>query len=162
MASTFSTSMRRGRTAIAAAVVVAGLAVAGSAPARAAASTTAPAPRACVPGKIVDFCRAVPPGHGCHLANGVYTTIDGPGASLTVLYSINNRGRIIGAYVDAAGKSQHFLLHKGAGGPFTPIDYPAPPSPSPSTSTTATRWWAATSTPPASRRGLCWKTASTP
>jgi hypothetical protein len=45
MASTLNPSIRRVRTAIAAAVVVAGLAVAGSAPARAAASTTAPAPR---------------------------------------------------------------------------------------------------------------------
>jgi len=29
-----------------------------------------------VPGKILDFCRAVPPGHGFRLANGVYETID--------------------------------------------------------------------------------------
>jgi hypothetical protein len=93
----------------------------GSAPARAAASMTAPAARACVPGKIVDFCRAVPPGHGFRLANGAFTTIDGPGASLTVPYRSNNRGQVVGAYVDAAGKSQHFQLDKGG---FTPIDYP--------------------------------------
>jgi hypothetical protein len=124
MASILNPSIRRGRAAIAAAVVVAGLAVAGSVPARAAASTTAPTARSCVPGKIVDFCRPVPPGHGFRLASGVFTTIDGPGASLTVPYRSNNRGRIIGAYVDTAGKSQPFLLDMGAGGPFTPIDYP--------------------------------------
>jgi hypothetical protein len=123
MASTFSTSMRRGRTAIAAAVVVAGLAVAGSAPARAAASTTAPAPRACVPGKIVDFCRAVPPGHGFRLANGVYTTIDGPGASLTVPYRSNNRGQVVGAYVvpdgSPAGRTHGSWRTRARCGPST-------------------------------------------
>src|SRR4029453_8747496 len=125
MASTLNASIRRVGTAIAAAVVVAGLAVAGSAPAPAAASTTAPAPRACVPGKIVDFCRAVPPGHGFRLANGVFTTIDGPGASVTVPYRSNNRGQIVGGYVNAAGKSQHFLLD---GGVYTKIDTSAFPS----------------------------------
>jgi len=116
MASIVSTSIRRGKAAIAAAVVVAGLAVAGSVPARAAAMT-APAARACVPGTIVDFCRAVPPGHGFRLANGNYETIDGPGASLTVPYRSNNRGQVVGAYIEPdgtpAGRTHGFLLDKG-------------------------------------------------
>jgi hypothetical protein len=117
MASTLNPSIRRLRAAFAAAVVVAGLAVAGSVPARAAASTTAPTPRACVPGKIVDFCRAVPPGPGFRLANGVFTTIDGPGASLTVPYRSNNRGQVVGAYVVAdgtpGGRTHGFVLDNG-------------------------------------------------
>jgi hypothetical protein len=121
MASIFNTNIRRGRVAIAAAVVVAGFAVAGSVPAQAAASMTAPAARACVPGKIVDFCRAVPPADGFRLDKGTYETIAFPGASLTVPYRSNNRGQVVGAYQDAGGTVQHFLLDKGV---FTPIDYP--------------------------------------
>jgi hypothetical protein len=78
MASILNTNIRRGRVAIAAAVVAAGLAVAGSVPARAAALMTAPAARACVPGKIVDFCRAVPPADGFRLDKGTYETIAFP------------------------------------------------------------------------------------
>jgi hypothetical protein len=121
MASIFNTNIRRGRVAIAAAVVVAGFAVAGSVPAQAAASMTAPAARACVPGKIVDFCRAVPPADGFRLDKGTYETIAFPGASLTVPYRSNNRGQVVGGYQDAGGTVQHFLLDKGV---FTPIDYP--------------------------------------
>jgi uncharacterized membrane protein len=51
----------------------------------------------------------------------VARNVDFPGSTETVLIAINNRGRIVGGYVDAAGKSQHFLLDKGD---FTPIDYP--------------------------------------
>lgn len=97
MASIGSTSiLRRGRATLAAAVVVVGLAVGGSAPALAAAPMTTSTARACVPGKILDFCRAVPPGHGFRLANGIYRTIDAPGASLTVPYRSNNRGQVVG------------------------------------------------------------------
>jgi hypothetical protein len=77
---------------ILAAVVVAGLAMGGSA------TAAESPPRACVPGKIVDFCRPVPPGHGFRLADGRYQTIDGPGASLTVPYHHNNRGQIVGIH----------------------------------------------------------------
>jgi hypothetical protein len=69
---------------------------------------TASATRACGPGKIEDFCRAVPP-HGFRLANGVFTTIDGPGASLTVPYRSNNRGRIVGGYFDLDEKVRGLL-----------------------------------------------------
>ena len=125
MASIFNTSIRRGRAAIAAAVVAAGLTVAGSVPARAAASTTAPAARACVPGKIVDFCRAVPPADGFRLDKGTYETIAFPGASLTVPFDINDRDQVVGSYLDAAGKPQGFRLDDGV---YTIIDTSAYPS----------------------------------
>jgi hypothetical protein len=112
MASIFNTNIRRGRVAIAAAVVVAGFAVAGSVPAQAAASMTAPAARACVPGKIVDFCRAVPPADGFRLDKGTYETFAFPGASLTVPYRSNNRGQVVGAYQDAGGTTHGLLLDK--------------------------------------------------
>ena len=38
-----------------------------------------------------------------------------------MLYSVNNRGRIVGGYVDASGNIQQFLLDNGV---YTPIDYP--------------------------------------
>jgi hypothetical protein len=117
MASIGSTSIRRGRAAIAAAVVAAGLAVAGVVPALAAAPMTASTARACVPGKILDFCRPVPPAHGFRLANGAYETIDAPGASLTVPYRSNNRGQVVGAYVvpdgTPGGRTHGFVFDKG-------------------------------------------------
>jgi hypothetical protein len=123
MASIGSTSiLRRGKAAFAAAVVVAGLAVGGSAPALAAAPMTTSTARACVPGKILDFCRAVPPGHGFRLANGVYETIDVPGASLTVPYRSNNRGQVVGGYLDAGGKVRGLL--GDTKGTFTTFDDP--------------------------------------
>jgi hypothetical protein len=122
MASILNTSIRGGRAAIATAVLVAGLAVAGTVPARAAAMT-APAARACVPGKILDFCRAVPPGHGFRLANGAFTTIDAPGASLTVPYRSNNRGQVVGAYVvpdgTPGGRTHGFLWTRASSGRST-------------------------------------------
>jgi hypothetical protein len=51
----------------------------------------------------------------------VARNVDFPGSKETVLFSINNRGRIVGGYQDAGGTVQHFLLDKGV---FTPIDYP--------------------------------------
>jgi hypothetical protein len=57
----------------------------------------------CVPGRIVDFCSDVPPAQGFLFDNGVYTTIDAPGASTTIPFGINNRGQIVGTYVDAGG-----------------------------------------------------------
>jgi len=119
MASIGSTRIGRLRATVAAAVVVAGLTVGGSAPA------LASPPRACVPGKIVDFCRPVPPGHGFRLDDGVYQTIDGPGASLTVPFDINDRGQVVGSYLDAAGKPQGFRLDDGV---YTVIDTSAFPS----------------------------------
>ncbi len=50
-----------------------------------------------------------------------YTTIDVPGATLTSASRINNRGQIVGGYVDADGNGHGFLLDKGV---FTTIDVP--------------------------------------
>jgi hypothetical protein len=109
--------------AIAAAVVAAGLAVAGSVPARAAAWMPAPAARACVPGKIVDFCRAVPPADGFRLDKGTYETIAFPGASLTVPYRSDNRGQVVGAYIvpdgSPGGRTHGFVYQRAASGPST-------------------------------------------
>ena len=66
-----------------------------------------------------------PPGHGFRLANGIYQTIDGPGASLTVPFDINDRGQVVGSYLDAAGKPQGFRLDDGV---YTVIDTSAFPS----------------------------------
>lgn len=64
-----TSARRRGSTVIAAAVVLAALAVTGWAPAGAAAPQS-PA-GSCVPGKLVDFCRAAPPADGFRLDKGV-------------------------------------------------------------------------------------------
>jgi hypothetical protein len=83
----------------------------------------------CTPGTIVDFCSDIPPGHGfVREKKGVFTTIDVPGASLTVVWDINNRGQMVGPYVDAQGPTSGgfthgFLLDDGV---FTTIDFPGP------------------------------------
>jgi hypothetical protein len=51
------------------------------------------------------------------LANGNYETIDGPGASLTVPYRSNNRGQVVGGYLDSGGKIRGLL--RDAKGAFT-------------------------------------------
>lgn len=89
-----TSARRRGSTVIAAAVVLAALAVTGWAPAGAAAPQS-PA-GSCVPGKLVDFCRAAPPADGFRLDKGAYETIAFPGASLTVPYRSNDRGQVVG------------------------------------------------------------------
>jgi hypothetical protein len=53
----------------------------------------------CVPGQIVGLLRCRSPRSWFRLANGVFTAIDGPGASLTVAYRSNNLGQAVGAYV---------------------------------------------------------------
>jgi hypothetical protein len=61
--------------------------------------------------------------HGVLLSRkGEFTTFDAPGAAgETALFDLNNRGQIIGGFVDAAGTVTHFLLKKGA---LTPIEFP--------------------------------------
>lgn len=54
-------------------------------------------------------------------ATFTYTTIDVPGAVLTVAQGINARGDIVGFYNDAARRRHGFLLRDGE---FTTIDYP--------------------------------------
>jgi probable HAF family extracellular repeat protein len=61
-------------------------------------------------------------GHGFLLDKGVFTTIDHPDAvAETGATSINNRGQIVGGYIDAEGTTRGFLLDKGV---FTTIDHP--------------------------------------
>ena len=54
------------------------------------------------------------------LAQGTYTQIDVPGASVTEATGINKAGEIVGTYVDVAG-GHGFLLRNGS---FITIDYP--------------------------------------
>jgi uncharacterized membrane protein len=56
-----------------------------------------------------------------HGDGGQFTTIDVPNAILTVAYSINSRGDIVGNYVDSADNSRGFLLRQGN---YTIIDVP--------------------------------------
>ena len=61
-------------------------------------------------------------GHGFVADNGVFTTIDAPGAGLyTVAFGIDERGRTVGGYVDDRGRLHGFLKDKEA---FTVIDFP--------------------------------------
>ncbi len=62
-------------------------------------------------------------GNGFLLDNGVFTTIDHPDAGPeTAAVGINNRGQIVGGYVDAGGIAHGFLLDKK--GDFTTINAP--------------------------------------
>ena len=54
-------------------------------------------------------------------AVGVYTTLDVPGALLTVAEGINDPGQIGGLYVDADGNQHGFVLSNGV---YTTIDVP--------------------------------------
>jgi uncharacterized membrane protein len=49
--------------------------------------------------------------HGFVLSKGVFKTVDfeEPGASETEIRSINAKGEIVGAYLDADGKQHGFL-----------------------------------------------------
>jgi len=58
--------------------------------------------------------------HGFMLTNGVFTSIDVPGATRTDVTWINDLGVIVGSYI-AKGKSNAYVL---SGGVFTTIDYP--------------------------------------
>jgi probable HAF family extracellular repeat protein len=77
------------------------------------------------PGKVVgdyvDNTTPNPVRHGFLLSQGVYTTLDPPGTSLTVAEGINNAGVIVGFYLDAAGKEHGFVL---SGGVYTTVDIP--------------------------------------
>jgi hypothetical protein len=130
MVSLDHTRVRRNRiAAIAAAAVGTALALASAVPMWAQAPPTPSTAGECTPGQIVDFCRDVPPGHGfLRDKKGVFTTIDVPGASLTVVFDSNNRGQMVGAYIDAGGPTpggftHGFLFDAGA---FTTIDVPGP------------------------------------
>ena len=48
--------------------------------------------------------------HGFLLSNGAFTTIDVPGATLTVATGINSGGDIVGDYFDSSGNRHAYLL----------------------------------------------------
>lgn len=61
-------------------------------------------------------------GHrGFLLSDGQFTSIDFPGASLTLAWKINSRGDITGTYIDASGIIHGFLWSAGA---FSSMDFP--------------------------------------
>jgi uncharacterized membrane protein len=62
------------------------------------------------------------PNHGFVDTNGVFTTIDAPGATFgTAPLGINDRGQIIGTFVDSSRHSHEFLDTNGV---FTTIEVP--------------------------------------
>jgi probable HAF family extracellular repeat protein len=93
------------------------------------ATAQAPPDPACPPRIIVDFCNDVRPGRGFLLKKGRFTTLEFPGALLTVVWDIDNRGRMVGTYVDAQGPTQGGFTHGlviDADGVFTTVDVPGP------------------------------------
>jgi probable HAF family extracellular repeat protein len=60
-----------------------------------------------------------------HDPHGV-TTLDVPGAVLTVALDINDRGQVVGGYIDAAGRQHGFVYDNGR---HTTIDAPRPLDP---------------------------------
>jgi probable HAF family extracellular repeat protein len=65
---------------------------------------------------------------GFLLGSGAYATFAFPRARFTVPYGLNNRGQIVGAATtenpNVATAAQGFILAKGIGGRFTPLDRP--------------------------------------
>jgi probable HAF family extracellular repeat protein len=72
-------------------------------------------------GEIVGAYSGTPsnPGNGFLLADGVFTTIDVPGAPTTQANGINDAGQIVGTYYDSSGVAHGFLY---SGGVFMTID----------------------------------------
>jgi hypothetical protein len=73
--------------------------------------------------------------HGFCWERGRFATIDMPGAPLTSLIDINNRGQIVGftltgVPVEQLRGARGFVLRRGVNGRFTPIDVPGAPTPS--------------------------------
>jgi predicted transcriptional regulator len=63
----------------------------------------------------------VVPGHGFVLSNGVYATIDFPGADYTEAIDVNDAGDIVGSYNFSDGNSHGFVLSRGV---YTTLDVP--------------------------------------
>ena len=61
--------------------------------------------------QIVGYSYGYPDGmhHAFLMTEGVFTTFDVPGATMTEAYGINNAGEIVGTYVDAGGIQHGFL-----------------------------------------------------
>jgi hypothetical protein len=70
--------------------------------------------------------------HGFLMDKGRYTTFDAPDVPFTAPVGINDRGRISGftltpTEADPVAGFRGFVLRRGAGGRFTPIDFPGAP-----------------------------------
>lgn len=63
-----------------------------------------------------------PPQHGFLLHNGVFTSIDYPGAAQTIAYGISTAGEIVGEYGPDDYINTHGFLYSN--GQFTTFDYP--------------------------------------
>ena len=75
--------------------------------------------------EIVGAYRTVPPRHVLEIKNGQYIPLASNtilGTDLSEAFKINDRGDVVGAYVDDAGFSHGFLLSKS--GSLTTIDFP--------------------------------------
>ena len=60
--------------------------------------------------------------HGFLDSNGTFTTLDPTGAAFTEAFGVNNRGQIVGVYVDSTPQQHGFLDTRGT---FTNIAPPA-------------------------------------
>jgi probable HAF family extracellular repeat protein len=121
--------LRRAMAAIGAAGVFTALALASSESVWAQAPPDPPPDESCPPRIMVDFCRDVRGSQGFLLTKGNFTTLVFPGATLTALFDINNRGQMVGTYVDAQGPTRGGFTHGLAidkDGVFTTIDVPGP------------------------------------
>jgi probable HAF family extracellular repeat protein len=61
------------------------------------------------------------PAQGFVDTNGVFTTLDVPGAAATFANSISNSGQVVGSFNDSSGGAHGFLYNNGV---FTTIDAP--------------------------------------
>jgi len=59
--------------------------------------------------------------HDFLLADGTLTTLDPPGSTSTQAFGLNNRGQVVGAYLDAAGNTHGFVYRDGR---FQSVDDP--------------------------------------
>jgi uncharacterized membrane protein len=122
----------RSVAALVAAGVAATLALASAGPAWPQAPPSPSPAETCTPGQMVDFCIEIPRTRQAFLLDkGAFTTFAFPGAVLTTIFRINNRGQMVGTYVDAGGATpggftHGFLLEDGV---FTTIDVPGSSGP---------------------------------
>ena len=70
--------------------------------------------------------------HGFLLDRGRFRTFDGPAGTVFLPTDLNDRGQVVGSTLaptaaDPLAGARGFLLAKGPGGPFTPIDVPGAP-----------------------------------
>jgi len=109
--SSTETYMSRERRVVRAAVIV--LLVAGC--------TESRAPTDGLKGANVESRADIQSRQGARIESGTFTTIDVPGATATVVFSINNEGVAVGRYA-SGGRTHGFM--RSAAGEITTIDFP--------------------------------------